>query len=406
MKYPRHISKRIAVVFVTTAAVVVAGGLLLSSHSHGQTSNGNKPQDSSASSHASPSEPAVDLTPSQVNAIKIEPVGTYLFPLEKEAVGNIDFDENLSVQVFPPFQGKIINALVEVGDVVKEGQPLYTIDSPDLIQAESNLIGAAAIYELTSKELVRARELYSTSVGVPQRELEQATSDQQNAEGALKAARDAVRVFGKSEGEIDQIVSTRKIDPVLVVPSPIDGQVTTRNAQPGLLVQPGNPPAPYSVADISIKWMMANVTETDIPDFHVAQPADVTVMAYPGRVFEGKIFKIYAAVDPNTHRATIRCQIADPKNELRPGMLANFVIRVHHPVEANAIPENGVVREADGTMTAWVTADRRHFVQKIIKTGLRKDGRVQILDGLQRGDLVVADNAVFLSNMLEAPPSD
>jgi cobalt-zinc-cadmium efflux system membrane fusion protein len=65
-----------------------------------------------------------------------------------------------------------------------------------------------------------------------------------------------------------------------------------------------------------------------------------------------------------------------------------------------------VVREADGTMTAWVTTDRHRFVQRIIKTGLRKDDRVQILDGLQRGELVVADGAVFLSNMLEAPPSD
>jgi cobalt-zinc-cadmium efflux system membrane fusion protein len=64
------------------------------------------------------------------------------------------------------------------------------------------------------------------------------------------------------------------------------------------------------------------------------------------------------------------------------------------------------VRESDGTMTAWVTTDRHRFVQRIIKTGLRKDDRVQILDGLQRGELVVADGAVFLSNMLEAPPSD
>ena len=75
-------------------------------------------------------------------------------------------------------------------------------------------------------------------------------------------------------------------------------------------------------------------------------------------------------------------------------------------MEATALPANGMVRESDGTMTAWVTTDRHRFVQRIIKTGLRKDDRVQILDGLQRGELVVADGAVFLSNMLQAPPSD
>jgi cobalt-zinc-cadmium efflux system membrane fusion protein len=87
-------------------------------------------------------------------------------------------------------------------------------------------------------------------------------------------------------------------------------------------------------------------------------------------------------------------------------MLANFIIRVHNPVEATAIPANGVVREADGTMTAWVTTDRHRFTQRIVKIGLRDNGRVQVLDGLQRGELAVADGAVFLSYMLQAPPTD
>src|SRR5260370_39480503 len=87
-------------------------------------------------------------------------------------------------------------------------------------------------------------------------------------------------------------------------------------------------------------------------------------------------------------------------------MLANFVIRVQSPMESLAMPENGVVREGDGTMTAWVTMDRHRFAQRIVKTGLRRDGRVQILDGLQRGELAVSDGAVFLSNMLQAAPSE
>jgi membrane fusion protein, heavy metal efflux system len=406
MKYPVHISKRVAVMFVAAAAIVVATGLLESGRGHGQVTNANAPQESGANSSASPSEATLDLSPSQLNSIKIEPVGSYLFPVEKETVGNISFVDDLSVQVYPSYQGKIIKSLAELGDEVQKGQPLYTIDSPDLIQAESTLIGAAATLELTSKELVRARDLYTTNVGVPQRELEQATSDQQTAEGALKAARDAVRVFGKSEAEIDQIIASRRIDPALVVPSPISGQITSFNGPPGLMVQPGNPPAPYTVANVSVKWMLASVVESDIPLFHLGQPVQVRVTAYPDREFHGKISKIYAAVDPDTHRTTIRSEITDPRNELRPGMLANFVIRVQNPVDATSIPANGVVREADGTMTVWLTTDRHRFVQKIIKTGLRRDGQVQILDGLQRGELVVTDGAVFLSNMLQAPPTD
>jgi cobalt-zinc-cadmium efflux system membrane fusion protein len=405
MKFPVHISKRVAGLFAATAVFVIATGLLESVRSHGQATNANMPQKSGANSGAPPSDAAVDLSTSQLNSIKVEPVGSYLFPIEKDAVGNIDFDEDLSVQVFPDYQGTIIKTLVELGAEVQTEQPLYTIKSPDLIQAESNLIGAAATFELTNKELARAKDLNGTN-GVSERELEQATSDQQTADGVLKAARDAVRVFGKTETEIDQMIATRKIDPALVVRSPISGRITSKNAQPGFLVQPGNLPAPFSVADVSIKWMLADVSESEISLFHLGQPVQVKVMAYPDRVYKGKVSKIYATVDPNTHRVTIRSEIADPKDELSPGMLANFVIRVHNPVENVSIPANGVAREADGTMTAWVTTDRHHFVQRVVRTGLRSDGHVQILDGLHQGELVVSDGAVFLSNMLEAPPTD
>jgi membrane fusion protein, heavy metal efflux system len=406
MKYKPHSRTRVAVTSVTALGILVVVGLLESVHSRGQTRNANTAEKSTANSHASPSDAVLELSPSQLNSIKIGPVGSYLFPVEKETVGSISFADDLSVQVYPSYQGKIIKSLVELGDEVKKGQPLYTIDSPDLIQAESTLIGAAAALELTSKELARARELYTTNVGVPQRELEQAVSDEQTAEGALKAARDAVRVFGKSEAEIDQIIASRKIDPALVVRSPMSGQITSFDGPIGLLVQPGNPPAPYTVTDVSLKWMLANVVESDIPFFHLGQPVQVKVTAYPDREFRGKITKIYAAVDPDTHRATIRSEIADSRNELRPGMLANFVIRVQTPVESTSIPANGVVREADGTMTVWVTTDRRHFAQRVVKTGLRRDEQVQIIDGLKPGELAVTDGAVFLSNMLEAPPSD
>ena len=404
MKDFLHLNKRTVAAVVTIVAIVIATALFLSGR--GQSTNANTQLGSSSASKSSQADPAVNLLPSQLNSIKIESVGSYQFPVEKETVGTISFADDLTVEVFPAYQGTILKAFVELGTQVKKDEPLYTIKSPDLIQAESTLIGAAATYELTTKELARAKDLYTTNVGVPQKELEQAISDQQTADGALKAARDAVRVFGKTDADIDQTIASRKIDPALVVRSPISGRVTAFNAPPGLLVQPGSGTAPYTVANVSVKWMLANVIESDIPLFHLGQPVQVKVMAYADRIFKGKVLKIYAAVDPNTHRVTIRSEIADPKDELRPGMLANFVICVDGPVEAIAIPANGVVREPDGTMVAWVTTDRRHFAQRVIRIGLRQDDRVQILDGVQRGELVVSDGAVFLSNMLEAPPSD
>ncbi len=387
------------------AAAVFTTACLASGCNRSQASSADAQQDTAAIAHDASGAPVIELSPSQVSAIKIQPVGSYLFPVEKETVGTISFADNLSAQVFPPYQGKIIENLAQLGDSVQKNQPLYTIDSPDLIQAESTLISAASTADLNGRELARAKNL-KNSAGISEREFEQATSDSQTAEGALKAARDAVRVFGKSDSEIDQIISSRKIDATLIVRSPITGQVTSFSAAPGLFVQPGNAPAPYTVTDVHIKWMLADAIESDLPLLRVGQAVSVKVMAYPDRVFQGHVSKIYASVDPNTHRATVRSEIQDPRNELRPGMLANFVIRIQNPVKSTAIPANGVVREGDGTMTAWTTTDRAHFTQRIVKTGLRTADEVQILQGVQPGELVVSDGAVFLSNMLQAPPSD
>jgi cobalt-zinc-cadmium efflux system membrane fusion protein len=403
MKKSMPISTK-ATAVVSTVAVVVFATVLLKFAS-GQLANTNPPLGQAPPSNAPPSEASVDLKPSQLAAIKIETVGTYVFSMEKTALGSIDYDEDLSVQVFSSYQGKIITATANLGDEVKKGQPLYTIDSPDLIQAESTLIGAAALLDLTSKELARAKSLYGTN-GVSEREMEQATSDAQTAEGALRAARDAVRVFGKTEAEIDQMVASRKIDPVLVVPSPVSGRITSRDAQPGLLVQPGNIPAPYAVADLTTKWMVANVIESDSPLFHVGQLLTAKVMAFPDQTFDGKISRLGASVDPNTHRVMVRCDIADPKDKLRPGMLANFSIQVGNPVESIAIPVNGVVRNGDGTFAAWVTTNRQTFAQRIVKIGRQQNGLYQVLEGLQIGEMAVTDGAVFISNILYAPPSD
>jgi cobalt-zinc-cadmium efflux system membrane fusion protein len=147
-------------------------------------------------------------------------------------------------------------------------------------------------------------------------------------------------------------------------------------------------------------WMLANVAESDIPAFHLGQPVKVSVLAYPGKAFEGRISTIGSMVDPNTRRMLVRSDISDPNHELRAGMFTTFVIQTASPLRSLAIPLNGVVREGDGTMTAWVTTDRKRFTQRTVKIGMENDGYRQILEGLRPGELVATDGAVFLSNML------
>jgi membrane fusion protein, heavy metal efflux system len=346
-----------------------------------------------------PVSTSVELPESLAASVKIQSVEEHEFPVEKQAIGSIDFNAEMTVQVFAPYQGRIIELFARVGDDVKKGETLFTIDSPDLVQAGSTLISTAGVLELTHSNLARLRNLVKIKAAA-QKDLDQAVSDQQAGEGAHRAARDAVRLFGKTEAEIDRMVAERRVASSLVVPCPITGRITARNAAPGLFLQPGNPPPPFAVADISTMWMLANVHESESPHFKVGQEVRARVMAYADRVFDGKITTIGESVDPSTHRVLVRSEITDPKHELRPGMFATFVIRVGNPIHAVAIPADGIVREGDGSMVVWVTTDRRRFSKRTVTTGMRHEGYVQIVEGLQSGELVAGEGALFISNTL------
>jgi membrane fusion protein, heavy metal efflux system len=307
----------------------------------GKSEETKAPESESLTQTNAHGEAYVDMTPDQAKAIlKIEEVGTYNFPVEREAVGSVSFDED-----------------------------------PAIVQAQSTLVSAAATFDSTGKELERVRALGETN-GVPAKEIEQATADHQTAAAALKAARDNVRALGITDGEIDEMVSA------------------------------GNIPASHGQDSNSTKWVTASVIESDIPSIRLNLPVEVRVVAFQGKIFKGKVSRIYAAVDPNVHRMQMRCEVSDEENRLRSGMLANVTIQVKEPLEDTAIPIAGVVREDNGTMTAWVTTDRHRFTQRKLILGLQKDGRYEVLEGLRPGELVVTDGAIFLSNLLNAPPSD
>jgi cobalt-zinc-cadmium efflux system membrane fusion protein len=346
-----------------------------------------------------PAVQSVELSPSEFAKFGVKPVAEREFAIQRETVGTIDFNQEMSVQIFSPYQGKIIELFAKAGDHVTKGQTLFTIDSTDLLLVESTLLSAAGTFNLTTRALERAKQLYSIQ-GIAQKDLDQATSDQQAAEGALKAARNGMRIFGKTDADIDRILTERRIDSVLRVPSPITGKVTARNAAPGQFVQPGNAPAPYTVSDVSTKWLLANVNETDVPLVHLRQRVDVTVRAYPDRVFRGEIVNIGASVDTNTHKVLVRSQVRDPTQELRPGMLAKFVIHIGNSGRSPAVPHTGVVREGDGTMTVWLTTDGKQLVRREVKTGLQQEGYTQILEGVKVGEQVATEGALFLNNAL------
>jgi membrane fusion protein, heavy metal efflux system len=246
-------------------------------------------------------------------------------------------------------------------------------EDPAVIQAESTLISAAANLEMSRKELLRVQSLGEAN-GIAPKELEAAIAARQTAAAALKAARDALRALGKTDAQIDRMVATGQFD------------------------------SPGTAAHIT--WVVANVPENDSPRIRTGQRVWVKVPAYSDRQYIGRVSRVYSTIDPNTHRLTVRARVEDPQGDLRPGMLATIVIRTADPMESLAVPTTAVVREGDGSMITWVTNDQQHFTERSLTLGLQREGRYQVLSGLKANELAVTEGGVFLSNLLEAPPSD
>jgi len=346
-----------------------------------------------------PDKDYVELNEKQLSTIKVSPAKTADFVATYNAYGNVGFNENSAVQVFTNYQGRVIQTFADVGDVVKKGQVLFSVDSADLAQAESTLLAAKGVYAQTTATLARATELYETKA-ISLKEYQQNVADQNTAEGALKAARLTVALFGKSDAEIAQIELKRQIDSTLKVLSPLSGSVITRNVQPGLLVQPGSTPAPFVVADVSTKWLIINATEAESPRFKAGQEVEVKVTAFPTETFKGRIKVVGSVVDPVTRTVTVRSEISDASNRLRSGMYATFTVRSDKVINSVAVPDEALVREGDGTMSVWVAESDKRMKKRTVTTGLRTNGMVQITQGLKEGELIATTGSIFLSNLL------
>lgn len=311
----------------------------------------------------------------------------------------MDFNQEKTVQVFSQYQGRIKQVFVTAGDIVTLNQPLFSIESPDFLQATSTLISTAGLRLLANRALERVKKMAGIQAS-SQRDLDQAISDQQTAEGNYRSARDAMRIFGKADQELDFIISTKKVSAELIVLSPIAGTITSRNAQPGLLVQPGSTPAPVVVADQTTMWIIANVPETELSFIKEGQELIASITALPGRTYAGKIVNIGATVDAATRRIAVRAEILNPDKILRAQMLASYVIKIDTSKKSVAIPTESMVREGDGTITTFVTSDSRTFKRRSITIGLTQNNQVQVLTGLALDEKIASDGALFLSNAL------
>jgi cobalt-zinc-cadmium efflux system membrane fusion protein len=356
-------------------------------------------------------EDTVRVSAEQAQRLTIEAVQAYSFRAVKSAVGQIAFNEDASTVVLTPFSGRVTRLLAKIGDDVKRGDPLFEIDSAEVVQAQTDLIAAVQGLEKAKSQLALAKRVLDRQMALiagratAQREVDAARNDQAAAEsdfttaqGTLTAARNRLRVIvGRNPEEVERVERERMVNPLITINAPIDGTVIARKIGPGQYVRNDAADPLYSISDLSMMWLKANVPEIDIPYVKVGQEIEVRVTALPNRVFKARIASIGAASDTATRRVVVRSEIANPDRALKSEMFASFKIAIGDEQPAPGVPVEAVIWEGELAFV-WVEREPLLFQRRQVKIGIEQGGRLQIREGLRSGERVVSRGAIFIDN--------
>jgi len=353
----------------------------------------------------------VQVSADQMHQLNVVTVDVYPFRQQKLAIGQIAFNDDASTVVQTPFSGRVTRVLAKIGDDVKRGDPLFEIDSPEVVQAQTDLIAALHGLDKAKSQLVAAQrqaERQSRLIkdkATSQREADQAMNDEaaaqsdlKTAEGTLTFARNRLRVIiGRDQAEVDRLERTRLVNPLITINSPIDGTVIARKVGPGQYVRSDVADPLYSIADLSTMWLKANVPEVDIPLIQIGQEIEVRVTAVPDRPFTAQVIAIGAASDASTRRVVVRSEISNPDRALKSEMFATFKIAIGERRPAPSVPADAVVWQGDQAVV-WAEREPMLFERRLVRTGLEQDGRLEIREGLRAGERVVERGALFVQN--------
>jgi len=344
---------------------------------------------------SAPSPPGTfRATPQQLKTLTVEVVQTHDFVSQELTEGKIAVNGDRATPVFSPYSGRVTRVIAGLGDTVKSGAPLATLEASEYVQAQNDLKSAAAAVKLARINETRKHALYDAKGGSLQ-DWQSAQADLTNADAALSAVRNRLRILGKSDAEITELEQAEIMNPVATLRSPIAGVVVDRQVGPGQYLQAGSGTPVFTIADPTSVWLLANVREADAGLVKRGQSVEVRVLAYPKRAFKARVTYVAALVDSVTHRLPVRAEIENHDGALKPEMFANFRILISDASESPAVPEAAVIYEGNAAHV-WVVAADDLLSLRTIRTGRSNDGLIEVLDGLKSGERVVTKGGLFI----------
>jgi membrane fusion protein, heavy metal efflux system len=324
--------------------------------------------------------------------IQVTTVADTEMPQAITAGGRVAFNDLHVTHVFSPVTGRVTRVLAQPGQRLKRGAPLLALASPDVGVAFSDVVKAQADLAASEADYQRQGRLFAAGAAA-QRDYEQAEDTFRTSKAEYERAQK--RATTLRTGAVDVVTQEYTLK------SFIEGEVIARMVNPGIEVQGqysgGTSAELFTIGDIKEVWVYADVSDLELPHVKLGNDVDIRVIAYPGRVFHGKVEWISSTVDPTLRTGRIRCALANGDEALKPEMLATVAVG-QPPVRRLAVPLDAVTR-ANESAFVYVEVGTRPdgrtvFKQRPVRAGEEQDGRVPILDGLAPGERVLSQGAM------------
>ena len=396
-------------------ALIVAAAIGFIAGHAGHPAPGAAQMDQAASSDTATLPPTITVSSDALANMQLHYADAAMRPLLREvpATGIVTYDELSLARIVPPARGRVEAIDAVVGEHVQAGQRLAVLDNFDLSAARSGVASAqAAVVQAQSQlaaanaALLRAEELVRTG-GMAQSELDMRRANAAAAQATLRTQQASLQQWQDTLQRLMPIspggtTATTAGDPDPrnsegAIVAPFDGVVDAVALSAGQMVDPSQPV--FTVADLSTVWVPLQVPENQIGAVQVGDAASITVDAYPGRTFIGRVAYIADKVDPNTGTVMVRCEVANPDGALRINMFANATIAAPLNRSAVLVPASAL-QNINGQQAVFSPTGNGHFAWHAVRPGLSTGGYTEILSGVSPGTPIVTDGSYWLKATL------
>jgi cobalt-zinc-cadmium efflux system membrane fusion protein len=336
--------------------------------------------------YAAPVVANVRLTKAQRSHIELYTVVPVGYRQMIEAPGTVDFDNDQATAVVSPFTGPVTRIFVALGQHVWKGQPLAAVASADLASAVA-AYRKAAVASANARRVAAADRDLAAHNGISEREAAQAQTDAASAEADRVAALQALASLGASPGSgLNGIIR-----------APVSGVIADKTVTPGQLLQAGSSTA-FTVANLSQVWVLAQIAATNLPQVGAGESARIDPRNGTGP-FHGTVQNISASVDPNTRAVVARIVAPNPGDLLKKQMYVDVSIESGRVSTGLLVPVSAVLRDDENLPFVYLALPDGSFARRHVTLGYRDSQNYDVTSGLESGDKVVANGALFLQFM-------